>query len=109
MTGEEGEDGEDGKQTGNQRIWKHCCELPPLEADATPAMVIITSAKLIFRITVEPLELETGRWRWDAIGTVSKWQHWCSNVLSVITFQIQYVKQLSVLATIAAIGPTAVR
>jgi hypothetical protein len=54
LTGEEGEEGEDGKQTGNQRIWKHCCESPPLEADAMPAMVINTSAKLIFRTTVRP-------------------------------------------------------
>jgi hypothetical protein len=37
---------------GNQRIWKHSSELP-LEADATPAMVINMSAKLIFRITVK--------------------------------------------------------
>jgi hypothetical protein len=42
----------DGGQKENHRIWKHLSESPS-RADAMPAMVINTSAKLIFRTTVK--------------------------------------------------------
>jgi hypothetical protein len=64
----------DGGQKVKSQIWMHLSEFPP-EADATPARVINTSARPIFRITVMSLSYDgrEGAHK-NSIDAVADWQ-----------------------------------